>query len=166
MNYPPYTSFPVLSNARVLLREVGMDDLSTLFDISFYDGEQAKSLDHAVEMFERINNDYASGRSIHWAIIQRSTNEIAGTCGYYRGFTNATGEVGGILLPKFRGMGHMTNAMRLILDFGFGELNLERINAITTTSNFKAIQLLEILGFFSNTRPPGSKEISYFRLPS
>ena len=79
--------------------------------------------------------------------INRTTNKIMGTCGYYRGLETGTGELGCILLPMFRGQGIMTNAMKLAIDFGLNKIELNRIIAITSRKNQSAIKLLDRLNF-------------------
>ncbi|MNL20180.1 Spermidine N(1)-acetyltransferase [compost metagenome] len=101
----------------------------------------------AIVMQERIDQDIRDGNSIHWGIIDHSTNKIVGTCGYYRGLDKGEGELGCVLLPQFRGQGFMTNAMQLAIDFGLNNLGLKRIWAITSNENIKAIKLLERLKF-------------------
>jgi RimJ/RimL family protein N-acetyltransferase len=64
-------------------------------------------------MLEQIDLDYRRGETVHWGIeIDR---QIAGTCGFYRGFANAVGEVGYVLRADFRGRGIMTAAMHAVL---------------------------------------------------
>jgi ribosomal-protein-alanine N-acetyltransferase len=92
--------------------------------------------------------------------VENSTGKIAGTCGYYRGFENATGELGCVLLPQFRGQGFMTMAMQLAIDFGLNNMGLQRIWAITTKQNSQAISLLERLQFIKTTEI-GDDEIEY-----
>lgn len=90
-------------------------------------------------------------------------NILLRTCGYYRGFPHATGELGCVLRPAFHGQGIMTEAMQAAIDFGFGEMGLERIMAITTEHNVKARALLGRLGFGhitdENADAPGLREI-------
>lgn len=147
MNFPPYKSFPVLSNESITLRKVSNADLIDLIEISFYDAVQAKSIDDAVIMNNKIELNYLDGESIHWGIAINNSNAIVGTCGFYRGFDQRTGELGCVLLPKYYGQGIMTMALQLAIQFGFNEIGLSRILAITTKENLKAIKLLERLGF-------------------
>lgn len=147
MNLPPYKTFPQISNERILLREVQPLDMSDLMEISFYDATQAKTESEAQEMQDRINQDYLNANSIHWGIVERSTNKIVGTCGYYRGFENGSGELGCILLPQFRGQGFMSAAMQLAIDFGFKNIGLQKIWAATDHNNKETIKLLTRLHF-------------------
>ena len=129
MNLPPYYTFPELADERILLRQIRDVDC---IDISFYDGNQAKTLAQAKEMQAKINADYANGNSIHCGIIDQLSNKIIGTCGYYRRF------------------GYMNCAINLVINFGLEEIRLNRVWAITTKSNEKAIRLLEKLNFAKN----------------
>jgi ribosomal-protein-alanine N-acetyltransferase len=147
MKLPPYDKFPQVSNNKVLLRQIGYSEVGAIIGISFYDSIQAKTLQEAIEMQVKIEEDYKSGNSIHWGIAGRSTNELVGTCGYYRGFDKGEGELGCVLLPQFRGQGYMTSALLLAIEFGLAEISLNRIKAITTKQNVKAIKLIEKLNF-------------------
>lgn len=147
MKLPPYSTFPSITGEKISLRQVQLSDIEDLIEISFYDSIQATTLQQATAMQEQINKDYFEGNSIHWAIADKITNKIVGTCGYYRGLEKGEGELGCVLLPQYRGQGFMTFAMQLAIDFGINNIGLKRIWAITTKQNNKAIKLLHRLGF-------------------
>ncbi|MDO9037689.1 MAG: GNAT family N-acetyltransferase [Lutibacter sp.] len=160
MNLPPYINFPIISDQKIRLRQIIESDLNDLLEISFYDTKQAKNVEQAIEMQAKIDKDYDEGNSIHWGIEAISTNKIVGTCGYYRGLNKGEGELGCVLLPQFRGQGFMTNAMQLAIDFGLKNIGLNRIWAVTSKQNNKAIKLLERLNFIKLTDLPDD-EIEY-----
>ena len=147
INRPPYDDFPFLANDKVYLRQILDSDMKDLVEISFYDSIQAKTLELAIQMNLRINGDYDDGNSIHWGIVDNQSGNIVGTCGYYRGFDKREGELGCILLPQYRGQGFMTSAMLLAIEFGMASIGFERIWAVTSEQNVKAIRLLERLDF-------------------
>ncbi len=147
MNLPPYSTFPSLSNDRITLRAVTAADMESLMEISFYDAKPAQSIEEASQMQNRIDQDYEAGNSFHWCIEDLATKNIVGTCGYYRGFENGEGELGCVLRPAFYGKGYMTEAMKLAMDFGFNIIGLQKIVAMTSVYNEKAIQLLKRLQF-------------------
>lgn len=147
VNTPPYSTFPTVSNKKILLRQIQDSDINELIEISYYDSIQATTLEQAVEMNSKINADYDKGDSIHWGIIDNQSNKIVGTCGFYRGFDKDEGELGCVLLPKYQGQGYMTSAMLLAVDFGLNKIGLRRIIAITSKQNDKAIGLLARVGF-------------------
>lgn len=147
MKLPPYDNFPVLKGKNIMLRSVQAEDISSLVEISFYDSVGASSFEQALEMQDKINKDYIQGNSIHWGIIDNSTAQITGTCGYYRGFGKQSGELGFVLLPQYRGKGIMTDALALAIDFGIKSIGFKRIWAVTDLHNLNAVKLLERLHF-------------------
>lgn len=147
MKLPPYDNFPSISDDKILLRQIHFSDIDEIIEISFYDAIQATTIKQATEMQTKINEDYLNGNSIHWGIVDKLTNKIVGTCGYYRGLDNGEGELGCILLPQYRGQGYMQSAILLAIEFGLHIIGLSRIWAITTKQNEKAIKLIEKLNF-------------------
>ena len=147
MKLPPYSIFPAIAGDRIVLRQIGTNDIQDLIDISFYDAVQAKTVQEATAMQAKINMDYVNGNSIHWGIADKLTNKITGTCGYYRGLNKGEGELGCVLLPQHRGKGYMTAAMLLAIEFGLHDIGLKRIWAVTSQHNAAAIKLLERLHF-------------------
>lgn len=127
-----------------------MDDINDLIEISFYDAKPALTHKDATEMQDKIIQDYQNGDSIHWAIADKTTNKIVGTVGYYRGFENRTGELGCVLKTEFRGLGYMSKAMKLAIEFGFNEIRLTKIRAITSKDNKNALKLLDRLHFIKS----------------
>lgn len=160
MNLPPYHPFPEITAGNLILKQVEPDDIKHLVEISFYDAKPAQTVEEAIVMQNRINADYQNGNSIHWCIIDKTTREVMGTLGYYRGFNNATGELGCVLKPAFRGKGIMTSAIKLAAEFGLNTMGLEKVMAITTKQNAKAINLLERLNFVK-TKELEDNEIEY-----
>lgn len=147
MNLPPYHTFPELTAAGLLLRQIEERDLTAILDISFYDAHPAANLAEASTMLWQITEDYAQGNCLHWGIADAQTNHIMGTVGFYRGFAENTGELGCVLKSAFRGRGIMQSAMELVIKFGLKQIGLQTIIAQTTPQNTPAIKLLERLQF-------------------
>ncbi len=160
MNLPPYDKFPEIITNTMLLRQVQADDIQDIVEISFYDGLPAMTVEDAQEMQDKINADYQNGNSIHWGIADKNTNIIMGTLGYYRGLDKGVGELGCVLKSEFRGQGIMTEAIKLVYDFGLQQIGLTKIMAITTKQNTKAIKLLGRLNFVKISELPDD-EIEY-----
>lgn len=146
MILPPYPEHPKMVSEDIVLRELKSYDVRQLVTISFYDGKRAVSEPEAAAMLERIQQDYLNGESIHWGIEEKISGKIVGTCGYYRGFKNTSGELGFVMLPQYRGKGYMAEALRLAIAFGF-KIGLRKIIAVTTEENLSAVKLLERLKF-------------------
>ena len=138
---------PALADSRLSLRPIESSDIKQLLPISYYNGTLATSLQDAENMHHKINQDILEGNSIHWAIVEKSSNKIAGTCGFYRGFAHGLGELGCVLFPAFQGKGIMTAALILAIEYGFQRSSLKKIWAVTSPDNLKATRLLEGLKF-------------------
>jgi [ribosomal protein S5]-alanine N-acetyltransferase len=147
MNLPPYQSFPELKTERILLREVRQADILSLLEILTYDGKPAATLEEGIEITNRILQNYLDGDTINWLIEDMDTLEPAGFIGYYRGFESGVGELGFILKPKYRGLGLMSSALRLAVEFGMNEMKLNKVTAFTMPGNENAIAVLSRNGF-------------------
>jgi ribosomal-protein-alanine N-acetyltransferase len=142
-----FQNLPVLSNDRLVLKGIQPHDLATSFEFSVYDGVFANNEVEAIHILEKINHDVADCRALHWGIFLRKSGELVGTCGYYRGFENNTGEIGYILHPSFQRLGIMTEALNLIVILGFDILNLQSVIAYTDPNNLASIAVLQRVGF-------------------
>ena len=146
-NLPPYKDFPNLENENILLKEIEKQDIPTIKSITSYNRVLAKDEIEAWDFIKKIKNNYNNGLSIHWGIFEKQSNQIIGTCGYYRGFENKRGELGCILLPDFRAKGFMKQALQLAINFGYTILQLNEIYALTNNNNIQAKNLLNSLNF-------------------
>ncbi|MFC5269685.1 GNAT family N-acetyltransferase [Adhaeribacter terreus] len=82
------------------------------------------------------------------AFFIRHEGKIAGNIGLYHiDHQNKIAAIGYWLGEKFQGKGIITIACRKITDFGFNELNLNRIELKCGTSNHKSQAIPERLGF-------------------
>lgn len=144
---PPFTPHPKLESQRIVLRAIIESDYQQLIEISFYDGIPAKDASDAKIMNERIMKDYENGNTVHWIITSKSSGEVLGTAGFYRGFDADAGEIGYVLKEKHRGQGHMLEAVRLLLAFGWEQLGLNAIVAMTDPNNQASINVLKKAGF-------------------
>lgn len=74
--------------------------------------------------------------------------EMAGQIGYnYLNHTDRMTEIGYWLGASFQGKGLMTKSCRALIDYGFSELNLNRIEVRCAVENKKSRAIPEKLGF-------------------
>lgn len=137
-------TFPVLQTARMTLREIAHSDLTPLHEIANFDG-QGKTEEEVEAMLEKLDRDFKSGEGVTWGMYLE--DELVGTCGYYRGFENAVGEIGFVLRAPFRLRGLMYEAIMAALEYGFREMGLVQITAFTRDNNPGSIPLLYKAGF-------------------
>jgi RimJ/RimL family protein N-acetyltransferase len=87
--------------------------------------------------------------SYQFGIYTCSDNEIIGSAGLHAPhWRNRSAELGIAVGNKaFWGKGYGTEASRLVLNYGFWELNLHRISLLVYAYNHRAIRSYEKLGF-------------------
>lgn len=148
--------FPQLETDRLILREMTLDDVKFYFrhfnnqkivEGSCYPGPE--SLEAATEELERYCiKPFKENRGVRWGIIRKGSKELIGTCGYYDwNKTARRAEIGYDLDPAYWGQGIMTEALRVILEYGFEKMELNRIQAIIDSKNTRSMKLVRTLGF-------------------
>ena len=152
-----FESMPRLESARLVLREADPGrDLEGLFEL-FADPEVARftdtgpftTLDEAVEVMAWISDIFTRQRGMRWVIAPASAEErLIGTCGFnvWRQSNNSA-EIGYDLARPHWGQGLMTEALGVLLRFGFERMDLNRVEADVTVGNDGSARVLEKLGF-------------------
>lgn len=92
--------------------------------------------------------DYASGASLHCVIEHADTGQLIGSCALY-GFAarHRCASIGYLLSRSHWGQGYMSEAVRLLLEYAFEELDLNRVEAEVDCRNTASARALEKLGF-------------------
>jgi [ribosomal protein S5]-alanine N-acetyltransferase len=163
---PKWQHFPTLESERLVLREITAADADDLFNI-FSDQETMQywscrpytSIVQAQKLIESLTETTRQEIGIHWAITLRGENRLIGRCGYNEWRKqHRRGEISYIIARNDWGKGIAREALHLILDYGFREMNLHSIEAGVTPGNEGSTRMLERLGF----RLEGHLRESYF----
>lgn len=82
-------------------------------------------------------------------LIEKSTGEMAGWCGYHKWYTHHyRAELGYWLLnDKYKRRGYMKEALPFVLNYGFEVMKLQRIEAFVSADNEPSLKLLQSSGF-------------------
>lgn len=89
---------------------------------------------------------YAQHRSLTTVILYHE--KIAGTAGYNSiNWSNKTAYIGYWLGEKFQGKGIMTQAVKVLTDYAFHELNLNKVEIRAASANRRSRNIPERLGF-------------------
>src|SRR5687768_17608155 len=131
MIHPPFEKYPILSSERITLRLTTHADAETLVNITTYQRVPVNSIEEAIAVFDKVYANYLGGDSVHWCMEDNHTKEVLGCVGFYRGFKDETAEVGYVMKPEYRGKGYMTEAVQLVVQFGFDTMQLRKIIAYT-----------------------------------
>jgi RimJ/RimL family protein N-acetyltransferase len=98
-------------------------------------------------LLARYDATFAS-LSAPFAIVAADGGELLGSISLMRfAWEHLRGEVGYWLAADARGQGHATRAVRLICEWGFARLGLERIDLLAATGNRASQTVAERAGF-------------------
>jgi [ribosomal protein S5]-alanine N-acetyltransferase len=147
--------FPDLTTDRLLLRGVRESDVGFLFDhLSdsevcryLYDAEPYTTIDEAEGLIQLFIDP--EGKTLNrWIIVEKESGEPIGTCGYSLwDKENNRAEIGYDLGPAYWNRGFMTEALTAALTSGFGNMSLNRVEAVIALENVGSSRLVEKLGF-------------------
>ena len=150
----PSETFPVIHTGRCLLRKIIAADQQEIFEglshpkVTKYYAVSYASFEATKAQMDFYNDLLSNGTGIWWAVCLGDSEAFIGACG----FNNFSGqhkraEIGFWLLPAFQRKGYMTEAVAAILEYGFKQMELHRIEAIVEPGNTNSAGLLKKLGF-------------------
>lgn len=150
-----FTNFPILQTDRLLLRQIVKSDAEEMFALrsnpqimQYIPREMPKTIEDAVKHIEFMQGLLESSECINWAICLKGSDTLIGNIGFFRiQPENHRAEVGYMLGTEFHGSGIMQEALTKILKYGFEEMKLHSIEAVTDPENFASWKLLEKNGF-------------------
>jgi ribosomal-protein-alanine N-acetyltransferase len=145
----------VLQTERLLLRPLRETDAPSLLAI-FSDARFMQfgttppwaSMNEARTMINRDIKAMASGERIRLGIERIEDDALIGICTLFDWDKECrSAEVGYGLIPNAWGRGYMQEALVALLDYGFSELNLNRVKADIDPRNIGSAKSLERVGF-------------------
>jgi RimJ/RimL family protein N-acetyltransferase len=96
----------------------------------------------------RRHDAIVAGTAAPFAIVSSNGDELIGSISLVRlAWDHRRGEVGYFLSREARGSGHATRAVRLICDWAFHSLGLERLDLYAATENIASQRVAERSGF-------------------
>ena len=148
--------FPQLETERFILRKLTAADAGDLFHYfsndevtKYYEVESFVELKQAQDLIQSWNSRYIKKIGFRWAIAEKSSNKVIGTCGYRNWVKDHyKAEITFELNPTYWGQGVMSEVLQEIMRFGFEDLGLNRIEAYIDPDNIRSRYLLEKTGFY------------------
>ena len=152
--YRLFSHIPTLETPRLVLRAMRVSDAPDMFDYARRPGVTVyllwtphQNIEHTREYLTYIGQRYRTGDFFDWAIVERQSGRMIGTCGFTSfNFDADAGEIGYVLNPDFQGQGLCTEAVGRVIRFGFEDLSLHRIEARYMQGNDRSRRLMERVG--------------------
>lgn len=147
-------TFPVLQTERLTLREITVDDGDPIFanmrdpQVMRYYGIPMRSREAAVQRVTALCDAFRTHKSVYWAIIDRASGTFVGTSGFWQIVRpDFRAHIAYELAPVWWNRGVMTEAVGVILTFGFETRGLHSVEAGIHPDNIGSRRVLEKLGF-------------------
>ncbi len=148
LNFNP---FPVLETDRLLLCKISLDDAENIFllrtneaAMKYIHKPKLNSIDDAKEIIKKMNEP----DRIQWGITLIKEYKIIGTIGYHRiEKDHYRAEIGYMLAPDYWNTGLMSEAITKVIEYGFNEMNLHSIEAISNPGNTVSRKILQKFNF-------------------
>jgi ribosomal-protein-alanine N-acetyltransferase len=150
-----FTSLPTLHTQRLTLRPIRPEDEQALFSIfsdaetmQFYGAEPHAVIERTRETIEHMKTAYESRKGLNWAVTFNGDETAIGSLSFHQfacKFKRV--EVGYVINRTHWGHGIASEAVHAMLDFGFHDLGIHRVEAIIDDANIASSKLLLKLGF-------------------
>jgi [ribosomal protein S5]-alanine N-acetyltransferase len=144
-----------LETERLILRKITEHDIPYIFEYAsdpevtkYLRFETHKSLEDAKDYFSKVCVWYAN-QPDHFplAIELKQDKKMIGTIGFVKfDLQNDCAELGYVLSKKYWGHGYATEVAKKLIEFGFNQLKLHRIEAIVKKINISSVRVLEKIG--------------------
>ncbi|TCP55483.1 ribosomal-protein-alanine N-acetyltransferase [Tumebacillus sp. BK434] len=148
-------AMPLIETERFWLRELRLSDAEDFFanlsdeeTMRYYGMTPLTELETAVEMIKSRELARQENRSLRWAIARKEDDRLIGSIGFHHWEPQTfRAEIGYEINREYWGTGVATEAVRAALHCGFGEMGLNRIEALASPENPASIRVLEKAGF-------------------
>ena len=149
-----FSHIPCIETERLLLRRLMQSDSHDMYEYAkkeqvtrYLLWEPHPDEDYTYRYLSAVQRQYREGECYDWAITLKASGKMIGTCGFAAfSPTDDRGEIGYVLNPDYWGHGIVPEAVMAVLEFGFRELNLNRIEAKYIFGNDRSRRVMEKCG--------------------
>jgi ribosomal-protein-alanine N-acetyltransferase len=144
-------NFIRIETDRLLLKGLSPEDMTVIFE--HYPKEEIKQLlgHRSEEDYLKEESKYRKGYASYnrsfrlFLLTDKETGAIIGRCGLHNWNTDhRRAEIGYVMEDeRFKQKGLMGEAVKAVIDYGFRDLNLHRIEALVADYNVPSLKLLE-----------------------
>ncbi|HVI43265.1 MAG TPA: GNAT family protein [Chitinophaga sp.] len=147
-------TFPTLHTARLNLTEITPGQAPELFRLftdsrvtEYYNVVPLQEEKDIVPVIHRFHQRYKDKTAIRWGISLKNSPELIGTAGYNSYIRGHRGVIVYELAHEWWNKGLASEAIREVIQYGFHELALDRIEAEVMPGNAASEKVLEKNGF-------------------
>lgn len=149
-----FSRIPTIYTERLTLRRMKPSDAEDMFDYAkrqdvteYLRWYPHQSVKYTSDYLRYVSARYKLGDFSDWAVVEKESGRMIGTCGFTSfDLPHNSAEIGYVLNPDFHGRGYATEAAARVIEFGFTELGLHRIEARFMKDNTASLRVMEKLG--------------------
>ena len=152
--YRIFSKIPQLETDRLILRKMLVSDAADMYEYArrpdvtkFLTWNPHPNQTYTRNYLEYVATKYATGNFYDWAVIEKVSGHMIGTCGFTRfDFQSNGAELGYVINPDYRGQGYAPEAAEAVMKFAFDELGVVRLEANYMEGNLASRRVMEKLG--------------------
>lgn len=137
MNKIAFFPFPVLTTARLILRQITTDDSAEIKALpsdkrilKYLIIEKCNSSKEAMQFIDKINKGINNNEWVYWGISFKNDKKLIGIiCIWHISEENSRAEIGYALHPDEQQKGIMSEALDAVLNYGFTTVQLHSMEA-------------------------------------
>ncbi len=154
-----FEQFPILTTERLILRSLDENDVDAMQEY-LRDSDYMKYTDYppnfviTKELINMWKNDaYNAKALLRWCIALKENNYCIGSIylflPYGDDISGRKMDIGYELSPKYKNKGYVTEAIKKVVEYGFTEMDLKRIQAQIIPEHIASIRAVEKCGFIN-----------------
>lgn len=148
------TEFPIIETERLLLVKPTDAHAPALFrmltnsDVTkYYHVLPFAQESDVLPVIQNFSKQFADQKAIRWVLLNKQSGILIGTAGFQAYTIGSRGTLVYALAPEHWGYGYATEAIKAIVDHGFGRLGFRTIEAEVLPGNKNSERVLEKSGF-------------------
>jgi [ribosomal protein S5]-alanine N-acetyltransferase len=150
-----FSPFPNLETERLILSRLTNDDVDHIIALrgnpetmQFIPRPLIETKETAKAHLQMIDANIENNTAINWGVYHKETKDFIGFMGIYRiQPENFRAEIGYMVLPQYSGKGLTTEAVKVILTYGFDVLKLHSMEGVIDPRNIASERVLQKNGF-------------------
>ena len=146
---PLFDSFPLLSTPRLILRALALTDLDDLYEYAsdpeidrYTPWDHYKNIEEARENLNEFLEAYEKHGFWAWGIEHHADKKLIGIINFNKPGYDRKVEVGYTIARKYWGQGLATEALQVLIQYGFEKLDVARIEAVILPENKASSKVL------------------------
>ncbi|RPF50606.1 GNAT family N-acetyltransferase [Aquisalibacillus elongatus] len=149
-----FGKMPTLETDRTLLRPIDHHDAEDMFEYASKHevADQVtwpvhQTIEDTHQFIDIVLDRYQYGKVAPWGIYHKQDKKIIGTADFvWWNSDHSVAEIGYVLSPEYWGQGIVPEVVKTIVDFGFNEMNLVRIQAKCFDHNPNSERVMQKVG--------------------